>query len=174
LIAVFFTAIALAIDASAVSICLSLNYNKKLIYLSLRLALWFGFFQGFMTLFGYFVSSNLLSFLVAYGNYLAFSILFMLGIKMLFEIKKEKLCAIKNSKIIVLAFLTSIDALAIGIAYSFTAINIYIASFMIGLVTFILSFIFSYFSIFINCKYLKYFELLGGLSLIFIAVIKLF
>jgi len=174
MIAVFFTALALAADSAAVSICISLNYKKKLFYLAFKLGLWFGFFQSLMTLFGYYISNKLFNFLLIYGNYIAFLILFSIGLKMILDIKKEKICIIKNSKILFLAVATSIDALAIGVAYSFTSIDIYKASIIIGIVTFLLAMLFSLFSSFINSKFIKYFEFIGGFILIIIAFLKLF
>lgn len=174
MIAVFFTALALSADAVAVSICLSLNYKQKLFKLALRLGLWFGFFQFLMTFIGYFISSQLLGFLEIYGNYIAFLILVSLGIKMMLDVKKEKKCNINNYKILLLAIATSIDALAVGVAYSFTSINIYKSCIIIGIVTFLLAMFFTLFSKFIKCQHLKYFEFIGALILIIIGISKLF
>ena len=69
---------------------------------------------------------------------------------------------------IVLAIATSIDALAIGITFAFLKVNILLAVFMIGIITFLLSMIGTKLGNKFGDKYGDKAELIGGIILIII------
>ena len=167
-------AIALAMDSVAVSIASGAKY-KNIDFLSiLKISLFFGLFQGLMPLFGYFLGSVFASFVDEYDHYIAFIILLFLGLNMIKEAKEnnfeEEVKDLKNKTLFILAIATSIDALAIGITFSFQDINIFYAAFIITFITFILCII----AVFIGKKLGGFLgskaEYLGGFILIALGI----
>jgi manganese efflux pump family protein len=134
-------AIALAMDSVAVSIASGAKYKNINIATTIKISLFFGVFQGLMPLIGYFMGSIFATLVDRYDHFIAFIILLFLGFNMIREARSdnpEELKDLNNKTLLVLAVATSIDALAIGITFSFQDINIYYASFIITLITFIL------------------------------------
>ena len=91
-----------------------------------------------MPVIGYFGAISFIDYITAYDHWLAFALLAYLGVNMIREAKEA--CSIKHSyttkEMAVLAIATSIDALAVGISLAFLNTNIWLASTLIGVVTF--------------------------------------
>lgn len=85
MIEVVILAIALSMDAFAVSIGLGSKkvVNAKL--LRIKAAIYFGFFQGFMPILGYFSGKGLSSWIEDYAPWIAFILLVLIGGKMIYE-----------------------------------------------------------------------------------------
>ena len=134
-------AIALAMDSVAVSIANGAKYKSINIATTIKISLFFGLFQGLMPIIGYFMGSIFATLIDKYDHFIASIILLFLGFNMIREARSdnpEELKDLNNKTLLVLAVATSIDALAIGITFSFQDINIYYASFIITLITFVL------------------------------------
>lgn len=134
-------AIALAMDSVAVSIVSGSKYKNINITTTIKISLFFGLFQGVMPLIGYFTGSIFASLVDRYDHFIAFIILIFLGFNMIREARNdnpEELNDLKNKTLLILAVATSIDAFAIGITFSFQDINIYYASSIITIITFVL------------------------------------
>jgi manganese efflux pump family protein len=139
MIAVFFLALALSMDACAVSISLGAKHSinpKKLAFMA---AFYFGLFQGLMPLIGYFAGKGILGWVEAYANWLAFFLLLIIGAKMMHEsfsegIEKE-LKNITHRVMLLLAIATSIDALAAGVALSLLQVHPLLSCFIIAITT---------------------------------------
>ncbi|MCP2604916.1 manganese efflux pump MntP family protein [Candidatus Aminicenantes bacterium AH-873-B07] len=170
-----FIGIGLAMDASAVS--LSKGFTMKSLNLNniIKISFLFGSFQAFMPLIGWFIGINLIHLISGLDHWIAFGLLNFIGFKMVYHsIKKnikEKDSNHFNFKILlILALATSIDAFAVGLSLSFLRISIILPILIIGIITFIFSFI----SVLIGYK-LGHFlekevEMLGGLILIGIGI----
>jgi putative Mn2+ efflux pump MntP len=168
-------AVALAMDAFAVSVVSGAAYKQLQLKHTLRIAVFFGGFQAFMLLIGALAGLSLKEYIADYDHWVAFVILVVVGGKMIYESVKIKE-AQKNynpSNILILLALsvaTSIDALAIGITLSLVAASIVTAVVVIGLVTFLLS----YFGVMLGRKFGHIFEnkieVAGGLVLIALGV----
>ena len=166
-------------DALAVSIVSGTAYKQLEIKHALRIGLFFGAFQALMPLIGYFAGLGAKNFIATSHHWIAFGLLSIIGIKMIYESFKIK-TAEKNfdpSNIFILLILsvaTSIDALAVGISLPFLGISIVTAAAIIGLTTFILSYI----GVFIGKRFGHFFEnrieAIGGLVLIGIGIKILF
>ena len=88
-------------------------------------------------------------------------------IKESFSKEKEDICDDVNFKtMIVLAIATSIDALAVGITFSFFNVNLILSITLIGTITFILSVIGTKFGNKFGDKYENKAELIGGVILV--------
>ena len=179
LISIVIIAFGLAMDAFAVSVACGAAYRELKIQHALRMALFFGGFQAFMPLIGALAGLSLKAYIQEADHWIAFAILSAVGGKMIYEsfriTEAEK--NLHPSSILILLTLsiaTSIDALAVGITLSLVSLNIITAVIIIGLITFILSYI----GIYIGKKFGHFFEnkieAFGGFILIALGVKILF
>jgi putative Mn2+ efflux pump MntP len=171
LITIIVIALGLAMDAFAVSIVSGAAYKQLKIKHALRIALFFGGFQAIMPLIGYLAGLSIKTYIISYDHWVAFGLLSAVGGKMIYESFKIKTAEenLNPSNILILLVLslaTSIDALAIGITLSFLRVSLAAAVSIIGLVTFVLS----YLGVFIGKRFGHFFEnkieAIGGLILI--------
>ena len=175
LVTIMVIAVGLAMDAFAVSIVSGSVYQQLQVRHALRMAVFFGGFQAVMPLIGSLVGMSVKDYIADYDHWVAFGLLAAVGGKMIYESFKIK-SAEKNLDpsnvlvLLVLALATSIDALAIGITLSLIVSSITIAVIIIGLVTFVLS----YLGVCIGKRFGHFFEnkieALGGLILIGLGV----
>lgn len=151
--------IGLAMDSFAVSLCKGLEMPKLNIKNGFIIALFFGFFQGFMPFIGWLLGRNFEKYITSIDHWIAFVLLLFIGGKMLYEslcntdeaicdhnceICKKQNCKalhLNIKELFVAAIATSIDALAVGITFAFLQVQIYLSVFTIAFVTFILSLI---------------------------------
>lgn len=170
---VFLLSFALSMDAFAVSIGLGVKLQRFNKFMALKIALFFGFFQALMPLFGYLANIGLGTFIAKYNYIVAFVLLFLIGAKMLYESfqygKEEEIAKITNRLLLILAIATSIDALAAGFTLDLLDFNPFLSIVFIGIITFIFSFL----GTFIGTKGGTFFEdkaeKIGGIILIFMA-----
>jgi putative Mn2+ efflux pump MntP len=143
----YYTILAIAMGLSFDTFAVSLSYgvvrSRILFIQASKVAFLLAFFQGGLTVAGYFLGS-LVSKRVTDTNYwIALGVLSFLGIKMIIEgLKKEKEEIRDYSSIFVLlsiALVTSIDAFAIGISFALLEVQIWGAGILIGAVTFLAS-----------------------------------
>ena len=137
-------AVALSMDAFAVSITLGLTAEKPKIREMLIPGIYFGFFQALMPFIGYFAGTHFANKIQNMDHWIAFILLGLIGGKMIKESFSENEDEISENpfqfiRMFLLAIATSIDALAVGIAFSFFEINIFCAIIIIGLTTFCIS-----------------------------------
>ncbi|MGP5175806.1 manganese efflux pump MntP [Psychrobacter immobilis] len=152
MIEVFLLAIALAMDAFAVSIGLGAKSQKQSSAYVLRLAvyaaLYFGIAQGVMPLIGYLLGAVLLGWLATAAPWIGGGILIVLGAKMLYEAFNSEVEAvlagsfdeniqekINHRMMFTLAIATSIDAMAAGFTLNLLALNALLACFIIAIIT---------------------------------------
>ena len=190
LLELFFIAVGLSMDAFAVSLCKGLVMDRLRTGDGLLVALFFGGFQALMPIAGYYLASNFAGYIEAYDHWVAFLLLLFIGGKMLWDVYKESHSPQEDTaaedtaaedaavyqpvplgELIVLAVATSIDALAVGVAFAvLPSVHIFSAAGFIGCTTFVLSFI----GVVLGFKTGKLLEekaqILGGLILIAIGV----
>jgi putative Mn2+ efflux pump MntP len=171
----FFTitviAASLAMDAFAVSVVSGSAYKQLKIKHAFRMAVFFGGFQAIMPLIGSLAGISVKEYVTGYDHWVAFALLSAVGTKMIYESFKitsaEEIFNPENILVLLaLSVATSIDALVVGTTLSFLRIPIAIAVTIIGLVTFVLS----YLGVLIGKRFGHFFEskikALGGLILI--------
>ena len=168
--------ISLAMDAFSASICKGLNEKRINLKNSLTVALYFGFFQSLMPTIGYYLGSFFSDKINAIDHYLAFLLLSFIGISMIKEanINKENNQNINFKEMIILSIATSIDALIIGITFSFLNVNLFYSIMIIGIITFILTFIGYNIGLYFGIKYQKKAQIIGGIILIIMGLKILF
>jgi len=163
-------AVALAMDSVAVSIAIGSKYKELLFSKILLVAAVFGFFQGAMPLAGYFIGITFAEYVQAFDHWIAFVLLVGLGAKMLYEAYKnefdEEVTDLSTKTLVTLAVATSIDAMAIGVTFAFLQTDIFFASGIIALVTFILCLAAVYIGKKLGSLLESKAEMLGGIILI--------
>lgn len=136
-------------DAFAVAICKGLSVKQLKLKHAIIVGLYFGGFQAFMPLLGYFLGSAFYTFIESFDHWVAFILLALIGGNMIRESFSkdeeectdcEKCASFAFKAMLPLALATSIDALASGIAISFLTLpKMLICAACIGIITFSLS-----------------------------------
>lgn len=156
-------------DAFAVSVSNGISIKAMNYGLAMKIALFFGSFQAVMPVLGWMLGLTLRDLLFAFSNYMAFIILFILGIKMIYEAykKEEKSCNCESLNILILySFATSIDAFAVGFSFSMLNISIIRPVIIIGIITFFMSLTGIYIGKQIGHFFENKIEIFGGMILI--------
>jgi len=166
-------AIGLSMDSLAVSIVNGLMMPSLKFFKAIYIAFFLAFFQAAMPVLGYLGGSIIEHEIKSIDHWLAFILLSFIGAKMIFEgIKAHEVITthldnkLGFSKLIAQSIATSIDALAVGISFAFLDIQIYLAAFIIGVVTFLFSMIGLRMGKSIGAKAGGRMEIIGGLFLI--------
>lgn len=179
IISILLIAIGLNFDSLAVSISAGLVVKNITFSQAARIALAFAFFQGLMPFIGWFIGSQIKDLIKDYDHWIAFILLFLIGVKMVYESfkKEEDKKTFNPLKIMVsvgLAIATSIDALVVGISFAFIEVNIVLSIAIIGALTFIVSMLGMRLGKKAKGLFGKKMEILGGLILIGIGTKILF
>ncbi len=167
---VILLAVALSMDAFAVSVGLGAKNGRPALGLAVKSGLYFGVFQGLMPLIGYFAGLGFLEYIQHIDHWVAFILLALIGGKMIYESFSEEigedLAAVTNRMLLLLAIATSIDALAAGFTLSFFDLSPLISVLLIGATTFLFSFAGVYIGVTSGTYLESKAELAGGLILI--------
>ena len=172
---IFFIALALAMDAFAVSVSAGAYFGKATVHQKFRLSFHFGLFQFFMPIIGWLVGAKVEHYIGDYDHWVAFVILAAVGGKMLFEAitNNEPLVNKDISRgwsLVSLALATSIDANAVGISFGIIDHAIIIPAIVIGVVASAMSLIGIKFGEKLSEFFGRKVEIVGGIILILIGV----
>lgn len=164
-------AIALSMDAFAVSVCKGLSVPKVLPRHALTVGLYFGGFQALMPLIGYLLGHSFESAITSIDHWIVFALLVLIGGNMVREAlgdddEEQTGASFGFKTMLLLAVATSIDALAVGVSFAFLGVNIIAAIATIGTTTFILSIVGIKVGNVFGAKYKDKAELVGGIILI--------
>ena len=163
-------AIGLSMDAFAVSICKGLSVSEVKPKHVASASIWFGGFQALMPLVGFYLGTGFADAVASVDHWIAFVLLGIIGGNMIresFDNEPHKSDDdFSSRKMFALAVATSIDALAIGVSFSFLKINIWPAISLIGLVTALFSALGIMLGKYIGAKFKKRAEFAGGFILI--------
>ena len=200
LISLITISIALSMDAFSVSICQGLSTKRFSLKMALSCGLWFGFFQALMPLIGYFLGAQFEHFITHIDHWIAFGLLSVIGVNMIREAAGESTRQRDNettsrdvthytdenkhdvigasehdtesklASMLILAIATSIDALAVGVTFAFLKVNIWKSIIIIGITTFIFSFVGVKIGNVFGSRYSKAAEIVGGVILIVLGI----
>ena len=163
-------AVGLAMDAFAVSICKGLAMREKVLKKGIIVGLWFGGFQALMPTIGFFLGTQFKDQITSIDHWI--------GINMVKEAlsndEEQADDSIAVKEMFMLAVATSIDALAVGITFAFLNVHIVSAALMIGVCTFLISFVGVKIGNIFGTKYKSKAELAGGIILILLGFKILF
>jgi len=133
-------AVALAMDAFAVSIATGVNLKNVNSRQMFRLSWHFGLFQALMPIIGWGAGLSIRSYIEHYDHWIAFGLLAFVGVHMIKEAfqdgkdKKPIKDYTKGMTLVMLSVATSIDALAVGFSLSLLKISIWMPALIIGIV----------------------------------------
>ena len=186
---IFLIAVALSMDASAITISNCSVYKCTLTKKKeWAMPICFAFFQGLMPLIGMLIASLLSSAIQNIAGYLSSAIFFVLSAKIFIDIfkhEKECVCTINQAKencemqkkailtfpiLILQAISTSIDALVVGITFINLSFSIFIAVAIIVVATFIIVSLALMLGKKLGCMFGKYADYVGAIILLILAI----
>ena len=180
LIELILIAVGLSMDAFAVSICKGLNMRQMNYRHAGIIALFFGGFQALMPFIGWLLGKQFEAYITRLDHWVAFVLLALIGANMIREALGEeedtahpeecRQSALQLKELFLLAIATSIDALAVGITFAFLQVRIIPAVSLIGLTTFVISFIGVGIGHRFGSRFEKRAEITGGVILILIGL----
>lgn len=176
IIEILIIAIGLSMDAFAVAVCKGLSTRELKPKHYLITGAWFGGFQGLMPAIGFLLGSTFEKYITAFDHWVAFIALAIIGANMIKEsLEKDDCCCCKHASfapraMVGLAIATSIDALAVGVAFAVKGANIFFAAPTIAIITFVLSGVGLLVGNIFGSKYKSRAELAGGIILILMGV----
>lgn len=173
IIEIILIAVSLSMDAFTISICKGIkNSGIKVGFITTT---FFAIFQFIMPIIGFYIGNAISNKIINYHSYFSSILLIIIGILMIKEDKIDDINDKLNFKeLILLSIATSIDALVIGLSFSFNNTNIFLSSTIIGIITFIICNIGYYLGNLLNKKIHQYSGLIGGITLIIIGIKILF
>lgn len=168
-------AVALAMDAFAVSIAAGLSVERLTRRHVLRVAIYFGFFQFMMTVLGWMAGRSIAEYIHPWDDWVAFGLLMSIGGKMLWDSRRDN---DKNNRtdptrgwmLVVLSIATSIDALAVGLSMGLLNVAIFVPSVVIGVVTAAMSTVGICFGSKLGRRFERWASIVGGIVLIAIGI----
>lgn len=169
-------AVALSMDAFAVSMCKGLSVGKLKPKHMVITGIYFGGFQALMPALGFVLGAQFNTLITSFDHWIAFALLTIIGVSMIKEAlgEAEKLDDSFTVKTMLpLAVATSIDALAVGVNFAFlklTVKQLITAVVSIGITTFILSAAGVKIGNIFGTKYKAKAEIFGGVVLIILGI----
>lgn len=173
----FLTGVGLSMDAFAVALCKGLKMPKLNWRHAAVIALFFGGFQAAMPLAGWLLGRQFEHLITNIDHWIVFALLAFIGGKMIVEAIREdegadcETCVSLDLKeLTVMAFATSVDALAVGISLAFLNVRIVPAVSLIGVTTFALSLLGVWIGNRFGVRFRKKAALAGGIILVLLGV----
>ena len=133
-------AIALAMDAFAVSVAAGVTLRRVSGRQTFRLAWHFGLFQALMPIIGWAAGLTIQTYIEAFDHWIAFALLAIIGGRMVLagirdeEEQLGKGGPTRGWTMVMLSIATSIDALAVGLSLAMLRVSVWIPALVIGLV----------------------------------------
>ncbi|MGA1873016.1 MAG: manganese efflux pump MntP family protein [Thermoplasmatota archaeon] len=175
LIFILTVSVVLAIDAFVVSVTCGMSHSKIDWRFCSKASLFFGIAQAIFFAGGFFFGYLIESVISKAGPWIAFGLLLVIGVKLIWESikgwKKPRECRILSNKLLLMmSVATSIDALAIGITFPLLDMPVIISIVIVGLVTFVMSFMGVLIGDNLKGKFDKIAEIIAGIVLIGLGV----
>jgi len=180
-------AIALAMDAFAVSMSISAMLKDVHPSQTFRLSFHFGLFQALMPVLGWYTGNLVGEWFLAYDHWIAFFILWAIGGKIVYQSLFEKEIApekrsenlpihdpTRGLSLVMLSVATSIDAYAVGLSFAFIGVSIWFPSFWIGITAGFLTLVGMHIGSYVGKKFGKGMEIIGAILLFIIGIKILF
>lgn len=143
-VAVFLVSIGLSMDCVAVAMATSLEMKGVNANQAVTMGAFFGGFQALMPILGWMLGASLVALISVFDHWIAFGLLTAIGLKMIYEafrggeVRKGG-NRLQYRTLTLMAVVTSIDALAVGLSYSLLGVSILVPALLIGVVCFSLS-----------------------------------
>jgi len=170
-------AVALAMDALAVSIAVGLSIPRLTGRHVFRLGWHFGLFQFMMPIIGWVVGRGVAKHIAAYDHWVAFGLLGIIGGKMLYEAirggphpRGDEADPTRGWSLMVLSVATSIDALVVGMSMGVLDVSVWVPAVVIGVVAGVLTIVGIRFGSRLGAKFEHWAEAVGGVVLLAIGL----
>ncbi len=168
-------ALALSLDASAVSLaasCCGYVTDRRATF---RLSFHFGLFQFLMPILGWLLGSTIAPFIDGFDHWIAFGLLVFVAIRMLRAGGSEtpdqsQGNPTRGMTLVMLSTATSIDALAVGLSLAMLGMSVWFPSAVIGIVTALICVAAIHLGTFVGKWLGNRAQIIGGIALILIAV----
>lgn len=164
----------LAMDAFAVAVCKGTACNKIIFINCFKIGLCFGLFQAIMPFVGYWLGNEIKGIVLAIDHYIVFCLLVIIGSNMIYDslVNKEENYDSYFNLVSLLgpALATSIDAFSVGITFALYKVNIFKAIIIIGVITFILSFLGVILGSSLSKRWDRKAKVFGGIVLIILGI----
>jgi manganese efflux pump family protein len=133
-------AVALSIDAFAVSLAAATSGQVTGRRAAFRLSFHFGLFQFLMPVIGWAAGTSVAPYISAFDHWIAFCLLMGIAVRMIHSALRSNPAETRQDpsrgmKLVALSVATSIDALAVGLSLGFLEMDIWWPSLAIGLIT---------------------------------------
>lgn len=171
----FTLSLGLAADAFAVAVCKGLAMRRRRFEDAITVGGWFGLFQAFMPIVGYYLGRLLCSAVYAVDHWISFALLTAIGLHMILEAfseEKQQLSAsLSPAAMLIPSLACSVDALAVGVVFSFSPLaELLPAVLLIGATTFLLSSLAVLLASAFGAAYRAKAEGFGGILLVFLGI----
>lgn len=166
-------AVGLAMDSFAVSIAGGVGLKNYKTSDALRTGLFMGVAQAAFFAVGYYLASTIDHLIQAWDHWIALVLLSAVGIKMILERNdnEQPFVDLRRKRILsTLAVATSIDALAVGVSFSFLDYDIAFMAMVIGVISFVFASVGVYLGAFVSKARSFPTCLIGGILLIGIGI----
>lgn len=174
ILAIALLGIGLSFDTFAVSITCGLIEKQIRFFRASRIAIIFAIFQALMPVLGCLLGLAIKDYVVQIDHWVAFTLLSLVGIKMIYESfneEEEKPFNPQDLKVIILmSFATTIDAFAVGITLAFMNTKLLLTSIIIGFITYVAAMLGMLFGKNLGSHMGKKMEIAGGIILIALGV----
>jgi putative Mn2+ efflux pump MntP len=169
-------------DAFAAAIGKGSSLHKPKLLQALRVGVIFGVIEAITPIVGWFVGQAASQFVSSWDHWIAFTLLLILGLHMIYNGVKPEDAEAETEKpqqhgfwlLAVTGFATSIDALAVGVGLAFVNVNIWLAAGLIGLATMTMVTIGVMLGRVIGSVLGKWAEIVGGVVLIIVGATILY
>lgn len=174
LLSLLLIAVGLSMDAFAAALCKGVSLRELKWRQAVAVGGYFGVFQAVMPLIGYLLARFFRQWVEQVDHWLAFALLCLIGCSMIAESRGQRGAesdgadGISPRTLLPLAFATSVDALAVGVAFALSGTyrSIFLTVAVIGTITFALSVLGVRTGRFLGERFRAQAELLGGVLLI--------
>ncbi|MDF7663304.1 manganese efflux pump MntP family protein [Bifidobacterium sp. ESL0763] len=176
LVEILLIAVSVSMDAFAIAIGKGLATRRVRPINALKTALWFGGFQAFFPVLGYFFASLFGRYVEAVDHWIIFGLLALIGGNMIREAFGEpgedasQTAQFDWRHMAPLAVACSIDAFAVGVSFQFMPLDIWGAAAIIGVVTGAFSAAGLYLGHVIGVRWQQAAQIAGGIVLILIGL----
>ena len=175
IVGIVLIAFGLAMDAFAVAVASGAAMGELRVRHALRIGVSFGAFQAIMPVAGWLSGIVVRDFIAGIDHWIAFSLLCLIGSKMIYESTKMKPGDNKNDNLslyvlLMLSVATSIDALVVGFGFALLDVSIVAPVVIIGVTTFVLSFVGTVLGTRLGHIFENKIQIVGGLILIGIGI----
>ncbi|CDH27587.1 putative membrane protein, terpenoid synthase-like [Xenorhabdus bovienii str. Jollieti] len=182
LYATLILAFALSMDAFAAAVGKGAVLHRPRFREAIRTGIIFGLVEACTPLIGWFLGLYASQYIMEWDHWIAFSLLFMLGCRMIIEsLKIDAQTTVESTPrrhssmtLIITAIATSLDAMVIGVGLAFLQVDIFHTAMTIGIITMIMATLGMLIGRYIGPLLGKRAELIGGLILIIIGFNILF